>query len=42
MRPTFLWIIMNLQEFKEIFKEENIAQRAKENLKLIGGLYSHE
>ena len=24
------------------FKEENIAQRAKENLKLIGGLYSHE
>lgn len=24
------------------FKEENITQRAKENLALIGGLYSHE
>ena len=33
---------IKIAKLSHSFKEENIAIRAKENLKLIGGLYSHE
>ena len=33
---------IEIARFSHVFKEESIEQRAKENLRLLGGIHGHE